>query len=45
LLNDGEKQPFMVLVVAMLEGQLEVEIVENDLTLGRSNCFQVHNLV
>jgi len=37
LLNDGEKQPFMVLVVAMLQRELEVEIMENDLTLGRSN--------
>jgi hypothetical protein len=37
LLNDGEKRPSMACVVAMLQGEVEVEIVENDLTLGISN--------
>jgi len=33
LLNDGEKWPSMAHVVAMLQGEVEVEIVENDLAL------------
>ncbi|CAM6001652.1 unnamed protein product [Sphagnum balticum] len=37
LLNDGEKRPSMARVVAMLQGEVESEIVENDLALGRSN--------
>jgi hypothetical protein len=37
LLNDGEKRPSMAHVVAMLQGEVESEIVENDLALGRSN--------
>ncbi|CAM6043272.1 unnamed protein product [Sphagnum compactum] len=37
LLNDGEKRPSMARVVAMLQGEVELEIVENDLALGRSN--------
>ncbi|KAH9553240.1 hypothetical protein CY35_09G108700, partial [Sphagnum magellanicum] len=37
LLNDGEKQPSMARVVAMLQGEVESEIVENDLALGRSS--------
>ncbi|KAH8951037.1 hypothetical protein BDL97_09G005100 [Sphagnum fallax] len=37
LLNDGEKRPSMVRVVAMLQGDVESEIVENDLALGRSS--------
>ncbi|CAM6042500.1 unnamed protein product [Sphagnum compactum] len=37
LLNDGEKRPSMARVVAMLQGEVESEIVENDLALGRSS--------
>jgi hypothetical protein len=37
LLNDGEKRPSMARVVAMLQGEVESKIVENDLALGRSN--------
>jgi serine/threonine protein kinase len=37
LLNDGEKRPSMARVVAMLQGEVDSGIVENDLTLGRSN--------
>ncbi len=37
LLNDGEKRPSMARVVAMLQGEVASEIVENDLALGRSN--------
>jgi len=37
LLNDGEKRPSMAHVVAMLQGEVESEIVENDLALGRSS--------
>ncbi|CAK9236400.1 unnamed protein product [Sphagnum troendelagicum] len=37
LLNDGEKRPSMARVVAMLQGDVESEIVENDLALGRSS--------
>ncbi len=33
LLNDGEKRPSMAHVVAMLQGEVEVEIVENDLAI------------
>jgi hypothetical protein len=36
LLNDGHKRPSMAHVVAMLQGEVESEIVENDLALGRS---------
>jgi len=37
LLNDGEKQPSMARVVAMLQREVESEILENDLALGRSS--------
>jgi hypothetical protein len=37
LLNDGEKRPSMARVVAMLQGEVNLGIVENDLALGRSN--------
>jgi hypothetical protein len=37
LLNDGEKRPSMARVVAMLQGEVESEIMENDLALGRSS--------
>ncbi len=37
LLNDGEKRPSMARVVAMLQGEVESDIVENDLALGRSS--------
>ncbi|KAH8951004.1 hypothetical protein BDL97_09G002400 [Sphagnum fallax] len=37
LLNDGEKRPSMARVVAMLQGEVESEFVENDLALGRSS--------
>ncbi|KAH9552963.1 hypothetical protein CY35_09G095400 [Sphagnum magellanicum] len=37
LLNDGERRPSMARVVAMLQGEVDSGIVENDLALGRSN--------
>ncbi len=37
LLNDGEKRPSMARVVAMLQGEVDSRIVENDLALGRFN--------
>ncbi|CAK9278435.1 unnamed protein product [Sphagnum jensenii] len=37
LLNDGEMRPSMARVVAMLQGEVDSRIVENDLALGRSN--------
>jgi hypothetical protein len=37
LLNDGERRPSMARVVAMLQGEVYSGIVENDLTLERSN--------
>ncbi len=37
LLNDGEKRPSIARVVAMLQGEVELEIMENDLALGRSS--------
>ncbi len=37
LLNDGKKRPFMARAMAMLQGEVESEIVENDLALGRSS--------
>ncbi len=37
LLNDGENRPSMARVVAMLQGEVDPGIVENDLALGRSN--------
>ncbi len=37
LLNDGESRPSMARVVAMLQGEVDPAIVENDLALGRSN--------
>jgi len=37
LLNDGKKRPSMARVVAMLQGEVESKIVENDLALGRSS--------
>jgi hypothetical protein len=37
LLNDGEKRPSTARVVAMLQGEVESKIVENDLALGRSS--------
>jgi hypothetical protein len=37
LLNDGDMRPSMARVVAMLQGEVDSGIVENDLTLGRSN--------
>jgi hypothetical protein len=37
LLNDGEKRPSTARVVAMLQGEVESEIMENDLALGRSS--------
>ncbi|CAM6060888.1 unnamed protein product [Sphagnum tenellum] len=37
LLNDGESRPSMARVVAMLQGEVDPGIVENDLALGRSN--------
>ncbi|CAM6008850.1 unnamed protein product [Sphagnum balticum] len=36
LLNEGEKRPSMVHVVAMLQGEVEPERVENELKLGKS---------
>ncbi len=35
LLNDGERRPSMARVVAMLQGEVNLGIVENDLALGR----------
>ncbi len=37
LLNDGERRPSMARVVAMLQGEVDSGIVENDLALRRSN--------
>ncbi|KAH9552967.1 hypothetical protein CY35_09G095600 [Sphagnum magellanicum] len=37
LLNDGDMRPSMAHVVAMLQGEVDSGIVENDLALGRSN--------
>jgi hypothetical protein len=37
LLNDGVRRPSMARVVAMLQGEVDSGIVENDLALGRSN--------
>jgi len=37
LLNDGERRPSMARVVAMLQGEVDPGIVENDLALGRSS--------
>jgi len=36
LLNEGEKRPSMGHVVAMLQGEVEPECVENELKLGKS---------
>ncbi len=36
LLNDGDKQPSMAHVVAMLQGEVESKAMKNDLKLGRS---------
>ncbi|CAK9237261.1 unnamed protein product [Sphagnum troendelagicum] len=36
LLNEGEKRPSMAHVVAMLQGEVESECVENELKLGKS---------
>ncbi|CAM6008848.1 unnamed protein product [Sphagnum balticum] len=36
LLNEGEKRPSMAHVVAMLQGEVESERVENELKLGKS---------
>ncbi len=36
LLNEGEKRPSMARVVAMLQGEVESECVENELKLGKS---------
>ncbi len=37
LLNDGERRPSMACVVAMLQGEVDSGIMENDLAIGRSN--------
>jgi hypothetical protein len=37
LLNDGERRPSMARVVAMLQGEVDSGILENDLALRRSN--------
>ncbi len=36
LLHEGEKRPSMAHVVAMLQGEVELERVENELKLGKS---------